>query len=225
MTTRGTTPETPAAIRFAITQMDKQQWHALPATVVSYDPATQQIRAQPSVRVIVPVNGQDVPQALPIVGGVPVIFPGGAGYSITWPLLPGNDVLLIVSTVAIDAWLGLGSPDTIPQNRRRNSLSDCFAIPEIRPTARPRASASGTNMRLGLDTGVTEIEITPTEVLLGSRVASDFVALASLVLAELGAIVSDFNSHTHLETGATTDPPLPQMIAPSSVAAGKVKAV
>jgi hypothetical protein len=80
-------------------------------------------------------------------------------------------------------------------------------------------------MRLGLDTGVTEIEITPTEVLLGSRVASDFVALASLVLAELGAIVSDFNSHTHLETGATTDPPLPQMIAPSSVAAGKVKAV
>lgn len=60
--------------------------------------------------------------------------------------------------------------------------------------------------------------------------ASDFVALASLVLAALQDIASKFNSHTHVSavSGSPTTPPgtvaVPIVItAPSTVASARVK--
>ena len=65
------------------------------------------------------------------------------------------------------------------------------------------------------------------ELRLGSDAASNFVALANLVLDRLTAIQTTFNAHVH--TGVTTGggssgAPATPMAAPASVAAGKVKA-
>jgi phage gp45-like len=65
------------------------------------------------------------------------------------------------------------------------------------------------------------------EVRLGSDAASDFVALASLVLDELNAVRAAFNTHIHTNvtagSGTSGGPGMP-MPEPGSVAAGKVKA-
>jgi phage baseplate assembly protein V len=68
------------------------------------------------------------------------------------------------------------------------------------------------------------IVVTDEEIRLGSDSATNFVALADLVLAELNAIRTAHNAHVHVETGASTLVPTVQLGAAASVAATKVKA-
>lgn len=63
---------------------------------------------------------------------------------------------------------------------------------------------------------------------LGQQVATDFVALATLVATQLTAIKTAFDAHVHtgvLTGGASSGPPAAPMPTPGSVAATKVKAV
>ena len=63
------------------------------------------------------------------------------------------------------------------------------------------------------------------EIKLGSASASDFVALASEVLARLNTIRTTYNSHTHLDpVSGQTAVPTQQLGTINSVAASKVKA-
>jgi phage baseplate assembly protein V len=65
---------------------------------------------------------------------------------------------------------------------------------------------------------------TSGEVLLGSDAATAFVALANLVKSELDTIRSQYNGHTHVETGGTTAVPVPLIDPIGDVEATKVKA-
>lgn len=99
---------------------------------------------------------------------------------------------------------------------------------------RPRNLAAGEVM-LYTDEGAQlhlkrgRIVVTDSEIRLGSDSASNFVALAHLVLAELNAIRTAFDTHTHVYipgagTPTPTAIPVPVMGAAGSVAASKVKA-
>lgn len=68
------------------------------------------------------------------------------------------------------------------------------------------------------------VTVTSPELRLGSDSASNFVALANLVLAELNAIRTAHNAHVHVETGITTAVPTVQLGSAGAVAAAKVKA-
>mgnify|MGYP007037446833 CR=1 FL=1 len=67
--------------------------------------------------------------------------------------------------------------------------------------------------------------IRATEVRLGSSAATAFVALASLVLDRLTAIVTGYNTHTHTTAVGPSGPPNTPLATPASVAATTVKAV
>lgn len=54
-------------------------------------------------------------------------------------------------------------------------------------------------------------------------VAGNFLALAGLVDARLASIQSAFNAHTHVETGGTTQVPVPLIGTLDTVASTKVK--
>lgn len=58
----------------------------------------------------------------------------------------------------------------------------------------------------------------------GGAAASQFVALANLVDARLSVLREWLNSHTHVETGGTTNAATPPLVALDSVAATKAKA-
>ena len=191
---------------------------ALPATVLAYDPARQTVTVKPSVsaRVQEPNTGALVPVPIPAISNVPVAFPSAAGFSITWPLTIGDPVTLVFCDRSTDEWKSTGLPENVPLDVRRHDFTDAVAIPGGRPF--PQALTADSYTPTGL-------VIKGLDIRLGSSAAVDFVALASLVLAELTAIKATFDAHVHTDSSpALTTPPTVPMAAPGSVAATKVKA-
>ena len=92
---------------------------ALPGTVVSFDASTQTAEIRPAVKA-----GSLV---YPMLADVPVFFPGSRECAITWPVSEGDECLLILADVDIDAWFDSGEAE-VPRSARKHSLSDAFAF-------------------------------------------------------------------------------------------------
>ena len=103
---------------------------ALPGTVVSFDPVTQTAEIQPAVKI-----GS---RMFPVLPDVPVFFPGSRESAITWPVSAGDECLVILADVDIDAWFETGD-SFVPRSARKHSLSDAFAFVGFRslPNALP----------------------------------------------------------------------------------------
>ncbi len=99
----------------------------LPGRVVSYDAAAQKATVEP---VATKRYDDGTEEKMPAVANVPVQFPGGAGFAITWPLEPGDPVWLSFSGRPFDAWKATGDKDAAEPSRRRFSLADCVAFPQ-----------------------------------------------------------------------------------------------
>lgn len=170
---------------------------AIPARVESYNADRQSCSAQPLVRVAVPeAQVEDDSRAverLPVINGVPVVFPGAGDYSITWPLAKGDIVLLVFSEAALDKWKTRGD-DVDPGDDRRHALSDAIAIPGLRAFG-GKGSAAPVSGAGGSGSAPDALVIQAPEIRAGG---TDALALAS----ELNALRTAFNAHVH--TGVTT---------------------
>lgn len=191
----------------------------IPATVIAYDAARQTVTVKPTVsgRYQDPDTGILIPFPLPQVANVPVAYPSSAGFSITWPLVPGDTVYLVVAEASLDEWKATGAAENIPADVRRFDLTDAVAIPGLRPFVNPIPPTGWSPSAL---------VISGLDIRLGSAAALDRVALSSLVAAELAKIVAVFNGHTHTSTapGSPTATPLPALLPAGPVAALKVSA-
>ena len=206
-------------IRLAIDAHAQGVHTTIPGIIKVYDPLTLRVKVQPAITQ--PVETEDDPlfqfmyETQPILHDVPVAFPRGGGTSITWPLSIGDAVLVVFSESDLSQWLTTGSVSN-PDQIKRHGLSGGIAIPCIGADTSPLPST--------LDSGFV---ITADSIKLGSMMATDFVALAALVLAELGNIATALTTHKH--TGVTTGPGVTGVsdstYSPSSVAATKVKAI
>lgn len=107
----------------------------LPAIVISFDADERTVTAQPTIqRVFSEGEGLSGAHNLPPCVDVPVVFPMGGGYELTFPVSAGDECLLIFSERCIDGWFTTGQP-TPPQDYRRHDLSDAFAIVGVRSLA------------------------------------------------------------------------------------------
>lgn len=175
------------ALRASVTS---NLWTALPARVESYDAATQTCTAQPLVQnVYYDENEERRAEDLPICADVPVCFPGAGSIAITWPLAPGDVVLLMYASCSLDRWLAGDGRSVDPIDERRNHLSDAIAIPGLRPRGAALAHAATSGVTIAADV-----------VRLGGHDASDPVVRKS----DLDAVVARLNSHTHPVPGVTT---------------------
>lgn len=102
---------------------------SLPAKVVSFNTATQRATVQPGVRekLLNKSNGQVTFDNLPRLEEVPVCFPRGGDYAITFPVVAGDEVLLVFSDTNIDSWLARGDVQNWI-DRRRHDLTDAVAL-------------------------------------------------------------------------------------------------
>lgn len=99
---------------------------ASPAIVKSFD-------GRQTVTVQITSHGQDNSgQALPVglLVDVPVQFPRGGGFAVTFPIKPGDEGLVVFSDRCIDGWFSTGAPG-IPPDHRQHDLSDAMFIPGI----------------------------------------------------------------------------------------------
>ena len=112
------------AIRYHLGEVNT----AIPARILSYDPATQSAEIQPLIKRRYK-DGQVIDRA-PITG-VPVVFPAAGGGIITFPVQEGDTVLAIFSQRSIDRWVrGDGEP-VDPGDNRKHDISDAMAIPGL----------------------------------------------------------------------------------------------
>lgn len=113
----------------AITSRMQSVWTALPGVVVSWsNTGTATVQPFPAVD----INGETQP--LPMLAGIPVAYPAGAGGSMTYPLEAGDKVILIFSSLPLATWRETGDMGD-PFDVRRHDLSDAWCIPVAGGTA------------------------------------------------------------------------------------------
>jgi hypothetical protein len=192
----GTTPTMNELIEANILAIVDARHVSFPATVLVYNPTTQLCNVQPAVRIFETIEGVDVPLLIPPCLDCPVLFPTGGGYTMQWPLNPGDDVEVIVQSHDMDAWLTAGTPDTIPTSRRRGDLSDAAVWPGMRPKTNPRLATGPGGMSMGLDTMASEVRVQPTEVVV---TAPTLVKLGSVAASRPAAFGDSVDSYFTLQ--------------------------
>lgn len=104
-------------------------WTALPGIVQSFDAKAMTCEVQPAIQgKAVTENGTVKVVTLPLLLDCPVVFPHAGGCSITVPIKPGDECLVIFSARAIDFWWQSGGVQP-PAETRMHDLSDGFVIP------------------------------------------------------------------------------------------------
>lgn len=135
---------------------------ALPGIIQSFDPDAVTCTVQPAIfgqR----LGGDNalISEELPTLLDVPVVFPRGGGCTLTFPVKPGDECLLVFSDRCIDFWWQNGGVQE-PVDPRQHDLSDAFAIVGPQSQAHKIANISTTAAQFRSDDGSTFFEINPT---------------------------------------------------------------
>jgi hypothetical protein len=138
---------------------------SLPAIVVSFNAVKQTISAQPAIKEkrVDRATGSIEWVALPVLQDIPVQFPQGGGVALTFPLAPGDEVLLVFADSCIDSWHQFGNLQQW-NDRRRHDLSDAFAIPGINSQPAVITAFNTTSAELRTLDGVSRVTVGPSGV-------------------------------------------------------------
>ena len=190
-------PSLATVIREAIETKLVDVHTGMPGRVESYDEEAQTANIRPLIkRVLREVDGSRVPEELPVLPSVPVAFPGSGGFSMTWPLAPGDTGMLLFSEMSIDRWRTTNEVID-PGDGRRHGLSGAMFVPGLRAQSGklPGAAVSATAM------------VMRPNVILGDSTASEPIVLGS-------ALNTWLSTHTHSSAMGPTGPPLEQIALP-----------
>ena len=148
--------------RAALDGRQAEIWTALPGIVQSFDPVVMTVTVQPAVAGrVTDETGKTSSVNMPLLPDVPVVFPGGGGFTLTFPVASGDECLVVFASRCIDAWWqsgGIGEP----MEPRMHDLSDGFALVGVRSQPHRLSPAVHTgNTQLRADDGSAYVEITP----------------------------------------------------------------
>lgn len=139
-------------------------WTALPGIVQSFDASKMTVVIQPAIRGRVRnPAGEWVSVNLPLLQDVPVVFPSGGGFTLTFPISAGDEALVIFADRCIDAWWQQGDVQP-PIDLRIHDLSDGFAIvgPRSQPRVVPNVNTAAAQFRS--DDGTVFVEVSDDQV-------------------------------------------------------------
>ena len=149
------------ALRAALAGFQAGLWTALPGIIQSFNAAAQTVSVQPALKAkLRRPDGGVVSVTLPLLVDVPVVFTGGGGFTLTFPIAAGDEALVVFADRCIDAWWQSGGVQE-PVEPRMHDLSDGFALVGVRSQARALPAVSIENVQLRSDTGEDYVEIRP----------------------------------------------------------------
>jgi hypothetical protein len=196
-----------------------------PGTIVSYNPgsateaptATVQI-AQMQVAAISPTGVRTI-ESFPPLPNVPIIFPHGGGFTLTFPIAIGDECLLLFNDREIEQWL-LNGAGQAPVLGRTHDLSDAFALVGIRSNPNGLAGISATAVQLRSDnySGISGsgelVELSSGKI----RLIADEIIIAARTKLNLGAdgcgvqyLPNAVNTFTDGVTGSHSAPTPPEI--------------
>lgn len=99
----------------------------------------------------------------PILVMVPLLFPNGGGFTLTFPVSAGDECLLFFNDRELDNWLVSGAGQA-PTTGRVHDLADAIAVVGLRSNKRGLAGISAANAQLRSDDGQTLIDVGPGKI-------------------------------------------------------------
>lgn len=135
---------------------------SMPGIIESFDPVSQLASVQPAIkRIFITVDEEKeilVPENIGILINVPVIFPRGGGFSLTFPVVKGDECLLVFCERSIDNWHETGGIKK-PGSRRFHSLSDATAFVGMSSKPNKIPNYDGSNTQIKKDDGSVSITL------------------------------------------------------------------
>ena len=149
------------AVLAALIAHQGQMWTALPGYVTAVNLSKQTVDVQTTVQARLQApDGSITWINIPKLPDVPILFPHGGGFSLTFPVKVGDECLVIFSSRCIDAWWSSGQIG--PQNEMRmHDLSDGFALigPRSAPNVlSPPPNSDGVELRSDDDSAYIRID-------------------------------------------------------------------
>lgn len=127
---------------------------SLPAEVKAYDNDAQTVDVQPLVKRVTtdPDTGADLAESFPQINAVPVAFPRSGDAFMSFPIQPGDTVLLIFCERSIDQWQAKGGEQD-PGFKALHHISFAVAIPGVYATPNKLVDTSPDHIVMGWDGG------------------------------------------------------------------------
>lgn len=235
------TPSDVEVLRAAVNEALNGVHVALPGKVESYDSLLQKADVKPLVKhPVVYRDGTTDLDELPIIRGVPLVFPRAGGFFLSLPVAKGDTVLLVFCERSLDEWMfSTGDVDVDPDDTRKHDISDAVAIPGLFPFAKALkpTDSSGTDMKMGREFNGIQLAFTQTGE---AKISFQGDAASSATIAEflqtwwnaaLVGVKALIDTHVHLAAGSPTGAPinattlLPVVLPvfPTSAISSKVK--
>ncbi|MCP4967374.1 MAG: hypothetical protein GY926_19350 [bacterium] len=178
-----------------------------PARVVSFTEGSSTSGAfatvQPEIKVSFPGGGYRDMDPIP---DCPVIFPGGGGWSISWPLIPGDHVALLIADRDLGRWRQQGR-EVAPGDGRRHNPGDAIVLPGLNPDTIAPTTPTG-DLMLKNDAGTVSITIKPDKVVVdGASVEIGAAATEAVTKAETLISVLDTAIGAAVTAAGSIGPP------------------
>lgn len=223
MSASARTPTLPEVINRGVQLGHRHLFKIRVGRIEKFDPATGLADVKPLQKETRDEDGQeDVVYSMPVVPNVPVFCLGGGLFADTFPIVKGDECVMLCSDRSLDRWFDQGGEQD-PIFLTRHSITDAIALVGLRSKPNTLAEWPTDRREIGKQ-GSLKIAVKDGSVHLGvpsGTDATDNVALASLVKAELqaqrdklDALVSAFNTHIHQVPAAPG--PTDKILAPAS---------
>lgn len=103
-------------------------WTGLPCVISSFNDKAITVECVPTVQGTITLkDGSQKNVNMPTLVDVPVVWPRGGGYTMTFPIMQGDECLVVFSSRCIDGWWQSGEISP-PTDKRMHDLSDGFAF-------------------------------------------------------------------------------------------------
>ncbi|OBY59360.1 translation initiation factor IF-2 [Pseudomonas sp. AU12215] len=148
---------------------------------------------------------------MPLLLDCPVQFPAGGGCTLTFPVKPGDECLVVFASRCIDAWWQSGGVQA-PAEYRMHDRSDGFALLGFRSQPRVIGAVSTSAAQLRSDDGATFISVAPGGAVAitapaGLTINADVVVNGKVTTTgdvKAGTISLQTHKHTGVQAGSST---------------------
>lgn len=156
--------ETANGVAAAMDGRQAEIWTAVPGIIQSFNAAHNTVEVQPAIQAKQRMpDGTVMDVTLPMCVDVPVQFPSGGGYTITFPVKKGDECLLVFASRCIDGWWDRGGVQK-QEVLRMHDLSDGHALLGTRSKANALKSPSTDSTQLRTEDGKTFVEVKGKDV-------------------------------------------------------------
>ena len=150
----------------ALLGFQKGLWTAMPGIIQTFDAAAVTCVVQPALQGLqLQPDGNSVWVNMPLLLDVPVVFPRGGGFTLTFPIAAGDEVLVVFASRCIDDWWTASGFANKQAELRMHDLSDGFAIPGPFSQVTKISGISTTSVQLRSNDGAAYVEIASGHVI------------------------------------------------------------